>query len=217
VRVLAIDTSSAAVTAAVLELTPGVVLRAERVTLDARGHGEHLAPGIAECLAAAGVETRDLVAIVAGTGPGPFTGLRVGLVTAAVMGQVLGIPTYGVCSLDAIAGGYDGALPLLVATDARRSEIYWARYVDGARVDGPTVSRPADVPLEPGVMAGAGARSYADVLALPLVGPDHPPAAALVTCAAERIRAGAPSESLTPLYLRRPDAVAPGAPKPVTR
>lgn len=215
--VLAIDTSSAAVTAAVLELMPDVVLRAERVTIDARGHGEYLAPGIAECLAAAGVAPRELGAIVAGTGPGPYTGLRVGLVTAAVMGNVLDIPTYGVCSLDAIAGECDGALPLLVATDARRKEIYWARYVDGTRVEGPAVSRPADVPLESGVLAGAGARLYQEVLNAPFVGPDYPAAAALVRCAADRIRANAPSEQLTPRYLRRPDAVVPATPKAVTQ
>jgi tRNA A37 threonylcarbamoyladenosine modification protein TsaB len=105
---------------------------------------------------------------------------------------------------------------LLVATDARRKEVYWGRYVDGARVAGPDVSRPADIRVEARAMAGAGARLYRDVLGLPLVGPDHPSATALVRCAADRVRAGAPSEALTPLYLRRPDAVPPGQPKAVT-
>lgn len=214
--VLAIDTSSAAVTGAVVDLSSDTV-RAERVTLNPRGHGEYLAPAIAACLADAGVTPGELRAIVAGTGPGPFTGLRVGLVTAAVMGDLLGIPTYGVCSLDAIAGAHVGAQPLLVATDARRKEIYWARYVDGVRLEGPAVARPADVPVEARAMAGAGARLYADVLGLRLVGPDYPLALALVRCAADRIRAGAPSEPLTPLYLRRPDAVTPGTPKAVTQ
>ena len=212
--VLAIDTSSAAVTAAVLDVSDDVDLLAERVTLNARGHGEYLAPAIAACLGEAGVMPADLGAIVAGIGPGPFTGLRVGLVTAAVMGDVLAIPTYGVCSLDAVAGAHPGEL--LVATDARRKEVYWARYVDGARVEGPAVSRPAEVPRIECEMAGAGARLHAEVLRLPLVGPDYPGAAALVRCAADRIRAGAPSEPLTPLYLRRPDAVEPGRPKAVT-
>jgi len=222
VLVLAIDTSSAAVTAAVVELSPAAVVPlagdvtvlAERVALNARGHGEYLAPGISECLAEAGAAPGDLAAIVAGTGPGPFTGLRVGLVTAAVMADLLGIPAYGVCSLDAIAGTQAG--PLLVAADARRKEIYWARYLDGVRIEGPDVSRPADAVTFSGAMAGAGARLYADVLARPLVGPDHPSAGALVRCAADRIRAGAPSEALTPRYLRRPDAVEPGSPKAVT-
>ncbi len=214
--VLAIDTSSAAVTAAVVDLSSHeVAVRAERVTLNARGHGEYLAPAMAECLAKAGAASGDLSAIVAGTGPGPFTGLRVGLVTAAVMADLLGIPAYGVCSLDAIAGSPAG--PLLVATDARRQEIYWARYLDGARIEGPAVSRPADLAMGLGAMAGAGARLYADVLGLPLVDRDYPSAAALVQCAADRIRTGAPGELLTPLYLRRPDALEPGRPKAVTR
>jgi tRNA threonylcarbamoyl adenosine modification protein YeaZ len=220
VLVLAIDTSSAAVTAAVTEVAADGAdsggRYAERVTLNPRGHGEHLAPAIAACLAELGAGPGDLGAIVAGTGPGPFTGLRVGLVTAAVMGELLAIPTYGVCSLDAIAGAATGQSPLLVATDARRKEVYWGRYVDDARVAGPDVSRPADIRVEARAMAGAGARLYRDVLGLPLVGPDHPSATALVRCAADRVRAGAPSEALTPLYLRRPDAVPPGQPKAVT-
>jgi tRNA threonylcarbamoyladenosine biosynthesis protein TsaB len=221
VLVLAIDTSSAAVTAAVVELpaqggSGPDDRQAERVTLNARGHGEYLAPAVAACLADMGAAPGDLGAVVAGTGPGPFTGLRVGLVTAAVLGATLGIPTYGVCSLDAIAGAVAPDGPLLVATDARRKEIYWARYVDGARVAGPEVSRPADVTFDARAAAGAGARLYADVLGLAVIGPDYPSATALVQAAAGRIQAGAPSEPLTPLYLRRPDAVPPGRPKAVT-
>ena len=97
--------------------------------VDARAHGELLAPGIEWVLAEGGVRPADLTAIVAGLGPGPFTGLRVGLVTAASMGQALAVPTYGVCSLDGI-----GALTsdvTLVATDARRKEVYWAVYDRG--------------------------------------------------------------------------------------
>jgi tRNA threonylcarbamoyladenosine biosynthesis protein TsaB len=205
VLVLALDTSSAAVTAAVVELPPygdsgPDVRQAERVTRNARGHGEHLAPAVAACLADVGAAPGDLGAVV----------------TAAVLGATLGIPTYGVCSLDAIAGATSADGPLLVAADARRKEVYWARYVDGVRVTGPEVSRPADVPLGARAAAGAGARLYADVLGLALVGPDYPSATALVQAAADRIRAGAPSEPLTPLYLRRPDAVPPGRPKAVT-
>jgi tRNA threonylcarbamoyl adenosine modification protein YeaZ len=215
VLVLAIDTSSAAVTAALIDVSSDeVVVRAERVTLNSRGHGEYLAPAIAQCLAEAGAAPGELAAVVAGTGPGPFTGLRVGLVSAAVMADVLDIPAYGVCSLDAIAGARAG--PLLVATDARRKEIYWARYLDGARIEGPAVSRPADLAAGSGAMAGAGARLYRAALGLPLIDQDFPSAAALVQRAADRIRAGAPTEPLTPLYLRRPDAVEPGRPKAVT-
>src|SRR4051812_37296571 len=101
-------------------------LVAESIVVDARAHGEQLAPGIAAVLAEAGVRPRDLAAIVAGLGPGPFTGLRVGLVTAGVLGDTLGIPSYGVCSLDGLGAGTTGEV--LVATDARRKEVYWAAY-----------------------------------------------------------------------------------------
>ena len=207
--VLAIDTSSPAVTAAVASVGDGVRVLAQSAKVDARAHGELLAPSVAQCLAGAGATPKDLRAIVAGVGPGPFTGLRVGLVTAASMADSLGIPAYGVCSLDAIAGALDAA-SLLVATDARRREVYWARYVDGVRVAGADVSKPADVStVDSQAMAGAGARLYADVLGLPLLDLDYPDPAALVRVAADRVRSGAAADPLTPLYLRRPDAIVP--------
>lgn len=216
--VLVIDTSSAAVTAAVVDIAANeIALRGEHVTINARGHGEHLAPNIAAALADAGAGPADLRAIVAGTGPGPYTGLRVGLVTAAVMAETLGVPTYGVCSLDGIADVQCGS-QLLVATDARRKEVYWAVYLDGTALSAAAVSRPADVPVRCAtVMAGAGARLYAEVLGLPLLDHDHPSALALARRAAARIRSGAPSEALTPQYLRRPDAEQPHAPKAVSQ
>ncbi|HEY7047002.1 MAG TPA: tRNA (adenosine(37)-N6)-threonylcarbamoyltransferase complex dimerization subunit type 1 TsaB [Jatrophihabitantaceae bacterium] len=215
--VLAIDTSSAAVTAAVVEVDDAVRALAQRVTVDARAHGERLAPSIAECLAEAGAKPAGLGAIVAGVGPGPFTGLRVGLVTAAAMSDALGVPAYGVCSLDGIAGALDERA-LLVAGDARRREVFWARYVDGARVDGPRVHRPVEVStVDSTAMAGAGARLYADVLALPLRDVDYPDPAALVRAAVVRLRTPAAPDPLTPLYLRRPDAAEPHRPKAVSR
>ena len=214
--VLALDTSCAAITAAVAEVGDAVELLAVKVTVDARAHGEQLAPSIRYCLDRAGIGIDRLGAVVVGVGPGPFTGLRVGLVTAAVIAELRGIPAYGVCSLDAIAGALDGPGTLLVAADARRHEVYWARYVNGMRVGEPAVSRPADVPVQAEAMTGAGARRYADVLALPLLAVDYPDAEALVRCAAARVRDAAEGEPLTPLYLRRPDAVAPGPAKSVT-
>lgn len=216
--VLALDTSSAAVTAGIVEVgADAVTERASRVHVNARGHGELLAPGIAGCLRDVDATPRDLAAIVAGLGPGPFTGLRVGLVTAAVMAETLGIPAYGVCSLDAIAAAAQDESDLLVATDARRKEVYWARYdAAGERVDGPHVARPADVPLD-GItsIAGAGGRLYAfDRQRLDV---DHPPVLALAALAADRIRVHAPSEQLTPLYLRRPDAQVPTTHKQVSQ
>lgn len=218
VLVLALDTSSAAVTAGLVRVEgdlAGPV--AEQSTLNPRGHGEYLAPLIAGCLSDASAAPADLDAVVVGTGPGPFTGLRVGLVTAAVLSATLRVPAYGVCSLDAIGDSARDESELLVVTDARRKEVYWARYAFGARTDGPGVAKPADVPLD-GVtaLAGAGLELYE--------WPDvarrldrYPAPYNLVRCALDRLRAGAPSDPLTPLYLRRPDAVAPGAPKPVSQ
>ncbi|MFG1775361.1 tRNA (adenosine(37)-N6)-threonylcarbamoyltransferase complex dimerization subunit type 1 TsaB [Micromonospora sp. NPDC049048] len=221
--VLVVDSSTPAVTAALAEVTAeGVATRAHRRTVDARAHGELLAPQVDAVLAEAGARPADLGAIVAGLGPGPFTGLRVGLVTAATIGQVLGVPTYGVCSLDAIGHPAAAGEPVLAASDARRREIYWAVY-DGAgqRIVGPEVSTPAVAAerardLAVTVAVGDGAHRYADTLGLPVRDePRYPDADVLATLAAERIRAGAPSEALTPLYLRRPDAVAATARKPV--
>jgi tRNA threonylcarbamoyl adenosine modification protein YeaZ len=251
VLVLVLDTSTPAVTAAVVEIRDaepagagvthpadsdaGVVVRAERFVVDGRAHGELLAPQIAAVLAEVGVRARDLTAIVAGVGPGPYTGLRVGLVTAASMGQALNIPTYGVCSLDAL-GLAAGDGHVLAATDARRREVYWATYSDGVRVSEPDVSKPADLIGPDGVTGavdravGEGAVKYAYVLgrphdeALPAaiglpVDADllYPPARALAALAAVRVRGGAPGETLTPLYLRRPDAVEPAARKPALK
>nr|MDT0661112.1 tRNA (adenosine(37)-N6)-threonylcarbamoyltransferase complex dimerization subunit type 1 TsaB [Micromonospora sp. DSM 115978] len=248
--VLVVDSSTPAVAVALAEVsTDGVVLRAERGKVDARAHGELLAPQVEAVLAEVGARPRDLTAIVAGTGPGPFTGLRVGLVTAVSMGQALTIPTYGVCSLDAIGwaatvgSGATASAPaladpavvgppevvavpdrVLVATDARRREIYWAVYLGtGERVAGPDVGAPAAVAdraseLAASAAVGEGAQRYADQLGLPLLpGPAHPPPYALAVLAAPRVRAGAPGEPLTPLYLRRPDAVAATARKTVLR
>src|SRR3954470_24162455 len=144
--VLAIDTSSPAVTAGVVTVGPEVALAAVRAPLAARGHGELLASSLADCLADAGIRPDQVGAVVAGTGPGPYTGLRVGLVTAAAFADARGIPAYGVCSLDAIVSPGEGHS--IVVTDARRREVYWARYDEQAeRIDGPNVSAPADVPF----------------------------------------------------------------------
>jgi tRNA threonylcarbamoyl adenosine modification protein YeaZ len=208
VLVLALDTATPASTASLAEVTDtGMRGIAERRTVDARKHGELLAPEIAALFDEAGVRPRDLDAIVAGVGPGPFTGLRVGLATAASMGQTLEIPTYGVCSLDAL-GRAAGPGRVLVATDARRREVYWATYTDGKRTSDPDVAKPADIAVDVDRAVGEGALRYSDVFGVPI---DEvllfPPGAALVALAADRVRQRAPGEPLTPLYLRRPDAV----------
>jgi tRNA threonylcarbamoyl adenosine modification protein YeaZ len=225
VLVLALDTSAAAVSVAIVACPGGGVfddlldVRARQQVVGAHGHGEQLAPAIQRCLTEAAVTPGELAAVVAGTGPGPFTGLRVGLVTAGAFADALGIATYGVCSLDAIdrgAGEEGSPRAVLVATDARRREVYWATYVDGVRASGPEVCKPADVPTGGlTAMAGAGARLYADVLGLPVAGGEYPDPVELVRLALPRL--GAPSETLVPRYLRRPDAVPPGAAKVVSQ
>jgi tRNA threonylcarbamoyl adenosine modification protein YeaZ len=213
VLVLAFDTATPAVTAA---LHDGARVLAESTTIDARRHGELLAPTIETVLSEAGASLRDVTAIVAGSGPGPYTGLRVGLMTAQALATTLGVPAYGICSLDAVAygSGLDG--PFIAATDARRKEVFWARYADSrTRIDGPFVDRPADVPLAGLPVVGAGAALYPDVLGESSA-PPYPYAGSLAALAAERLAAGTSLDQPRPIYLRRPDAVAPGAPKRVT-
>ncbi len=140
-----------------------------------------------------------LDAVVVGCGPGPFTGLRVGMATAAAYGHALDIPVYGVCSLDAIGGATTGAS--LVVTDARRREVYWARYLDGVRVAGPAVNAATDVAIE-GVTAVAGSPEHAALFGLPVVGPVYPSGAGLVAA----VQDWDDPQPLVPLYLRRPDA-----------
>jgi len=203
--ILAMDTATPAVTAGVVRLEDVAVL-AERVTVDARAHAEQLTPNVLAALADAGLTVNDLDAVVVGCGPGPFTGLRVGMATAAAYGHALGVPVHGVCSLDAI--GVETRGDALVVTDARRREVYWARYRDGVRVDGPAVNAPTDVPAD--AHAVAGSPEHAALFDLPTLSPVYPTASGLVRAVAVWTAEPAP---LVPLYLRRPDA----KPSPVAR
>jgi len=213
VLVLAFDTATPAVTAA---LHDGQRVLAESTTIDARRHGELLVPTIETVLREAGTALSAVTAVVAGSGPGPYTGLRVGLMTAQGLATTLGVPAYGICTLDAVAYGSGLTEPFLVATDARRKEVFWARYSDArTRLDGPFVDRPADVPVEGLPVAGAGAGLYPGLLGRSDA-PPYPYGGFLAALAAERIAAGTELGPPRPIYLRRPDAVVPGAPKRVT-
>ncbi|MDQ4008193.1 MAG: tRNA (adenosine(37)-N6)-threonylcarbamoyltransferase complex dimerization subunit type 1 TsaB [Actinomycetota bacterium] len=199
---LAFDTATPAVTVA-LHDGSGVV--AEHAEVDAMRHGELLAPGIANVLEQAGATRDQLTAVAVGVGPGPFTGLRVGLVTARTLAMVLDVPVYGVCSLDVLAAGCKVTGPFTVATDARRKEVYWARYTDRlTRVEGPHVARPDDLQAS-GPVVGRGAVLYPDALpgATP---PEYPSAGVLADLVAHGKARVLPPE---PLYLRRPDVAAP--------
>ncbi|WP_433606502.1 tRNA (adenosine(37)-N6)-threonylcarbamoyltransferase complex dimerization subunit type 1 TsaB [Prescottella agglutinans] len=209
--VLAIDTSTPAVTAGVVRFdresdTGSPRALATRVTVDARAHAEVLTPQILECLAESGHTPADLEAVVVGVGPGPFTGLRVGMATGAAFGDALGIPVHGVCSLDAIAADVPGDRNLLVVTDARRREVYWARYAGGTRVAGPEVVKPSELEAAPSEVI-AGSASHVDMFDLPVEPVETPSPAGLVSVAALALRVGVEPEPLVPLYLRRPDAV----------
>ncbi|HZO66956.1 MAG: tRNA (adenosine(37)-N6)-threonylcarbamoyltransferase complex dimerization subunit type 1 TsaB [Kribbellaceae bacterium] len=220
---LAFDTSSAAVTVAVADPDTGEVL-ASSSTQDALRHGELLAPAIRTALAEAGVRPSDLTRIAVGAGPGPFTGLRVGLVTARTMADLLAIEVVAVCSLDILALESAEAGPVAVATDARRKEIYWAVYdapaANGSRhrIEGPAVDRPAVVAhvLRGLPVVGRGAVLYADQLDNKIVasGPEYPSAAVLAT----GVLAGAfELRAPEPLYLRRPDVTVSSGPKSVLK
>jgi tRNA threonylcarbamoyladenosine biosynthesis protein TsaB len=210
---LAFDTATPYVTVA---LHDGDDVVAERRSEQRMKHGEQLAPLIEAVLADAGIVRQDLTAIAVGIGPGPFTGLRVGLVTARTLAFVLEIPVYGVCSLDVLAvEAARGSLvdrEFMVATDARRKEVYLASYDErGRRLEGPDVLRPADAATDLPVV-GEGGELYPEAF------PDRrdptlPSAGWLARAVAEEL---AELHDPEPMYLRRPDAVAPGLPKRVS-
>ena len=226
---LAFDTATPAVTVA-LRGDEGVL--AEHTEIDARRHGELLAPGIEKVLADAGCSRTGLTGVAVGVGPGPFTGLRIGLMTARALGDALAIPVHGVCTLDILAAqvtaegdaGPGGAAgpggPFAVATDARRREVYWAGYDAAGRREGePAVDRPAQIAgrLAALPVAGEGPRLYTEQFPLG-IGPALPSAAVLADLVARLLRED-PAALLEPfpLYLRRPDAVEPSARKPVSQ
>ncbi|OEU85278.1 tRNA threonylcarbamoyladenosine biosynthesis protein TsaB [Streptomyces abyssalis] len=216
---LALDTATPAITVALYD-TDGDRLLAASDQTDARRHGELLLPSVDRVLREAGRPLRDVDRVVVGTGPGPYTGLRVGLATAESFGAALGIPVLGMCTLDGIAYASGLEVPFVVATDARRKEVYWARYSDArTRLGDPAVDRPGELPAEITALpaVGAGARLYEETFTglrtdLPL----DSSAAALACLAAERLAKGEEFPPPRPLYLRRPDARVPANYKVVT-
>ncbi|MCX8453290.1 tRNA (adenosine(37)-N6)-threonylcarbamoyltransferase complex dimerization subunit type 1 TsaB [Paenarthrobacter ureafaciens] len=215
--ILAIDTSAVASAALISDEALETVVDSF-VTEDTRSHAEVLAPGISQLLARAGITGADIDAIVTGVGPGPFTGLRSGIATARTLSFVWNKPLYGQMSLDAIAlevAGSTSAVPeFLVATDARRKEVYWARYTlaDGQLphlVDGPHVGFAAQLPDLP--VFGAGAGLYSEILdANENFAATQPDAASLGQFALAKLAAGETLLDSTPLYLRESDAQVPG-------
>ncbi|WP_430867679.1 tRNA (adenosine(37)-N6)-threonylcarbamoyltransferase complex dimerization subunit type 1 TsaB [Demequina aurantiaca] len=198
--ILAIDTSSA-ISVAVVD---GDHTLAERSQFAPRGHAELLSGMIEEVLLEAGIRERGPDSIVVGTGPAPFTGLRVGLVTARTLAMVWGVSVRGVCSLDAMgAQAADaGHSAVTVVGDARRKEVYWATYTDGMADGEPRVSAPGDVsPV--GAVVGRGAQLYPD--AFPSATSADPDPAWLARVVSRRLANGEESFPTEPMYMRRPD------------
>lgn len=218
VLALGIDTSTPMVSVALVRDDEVLARRDELVH---NAHGEVLAVLVADALREAGVAAADLDVLGVGLGPGPFTGLRAGIVTAAAMSDALEIPSYGMCSLDAIARPFaaDGT-PFAVVTDARRRQVYWAIYSPaGDRIEGPEISTPADLAEHlrgrVGVVTGTAAPDHVEVFeGCRLSDRRWPDSAVIAIDAMSRTRES--PQPLTPLYLRRPDARPPGAPKKVT-
>jgi tRNA threonylcarbamoyl adenosine modification protein YeaZ len=169
---LAIDTSTSRTSVAIIE--NGTVLYSGYRD-GATAHGPSLPALVQEGLAVSDVDQ-----VVVGMGPGPFTGLRVGIAFAQSFALAREIPVRGVCSLDAIATQISDD-DFIITVDARRKEVYWARYTNGVRVGQPAVNFPADV---------TGAPIHADLF---------PDMVSLVNL---------PGNITEPIYLRRPDAVA---------
>jgi tRNA threonylcarbamoyl adenosine modification protein YeaZ len=170
--VLAIDTSTSRSCVAIID---GSNLLYSGYRDGATAHGPSLPALVQEALAVSDVDE-----VVVGMGPGPFTGLRVGIAFAQSFALAREIPVRGVCSLDAIAAQVTEK-DFIITVDARRKEVYWAHYTNGIRVGEPAVNFPADV---------TGAKIHADLF---------PDMVALVNL---------PGNIIEPMYLRRPDAVA---------
>ena len=171
-KVLAIDTSTSRTSVAIIEDSK-VLYNGFRD--GATAHGPSLPALVQEALAVSDVDE-----VVVGMGPGPFTGLRVGIAFAQSFALAREIPVRGVCSLDAIAAQIQEN-DFIITVDARRKEVYWARYTNGVRVADPAVNFPADV---------TGAVIHEDLF---------PEMLSLVNL---------PGNITEPIYLRRPDAVA---------
>jgi tRNA threonylcarbamoyladenosine biosynthesis protein TsaB len=203
-NVLAIDTS-VGVSVAILR-SNGEVTQSHAV--DHGMQGELTAELISKVVSDSGLKIEEITDLVVGVGPGPFTGLRVGLVTASVFAHAREIPIHGICSLDAIA--FDYAKPCIVVTDARRKELYWARY-EGIRIGEPQVSKPEAIASQfPDVdFVGPGSNLYPDYVSGNLMELKAGSLAKLFASGSAQL------VDVLPMYLRKPDAVEPTSRKSV--
>ena len=208
--ILAIDTSAGTSVA----LVDGGRILAEHSVADTMRHAEVVGALILRCLSSAGISASDITAVVAGMGPGPFTGLRVGIAAADAFSVGASIPLLPMVSHDGIAAAHFAAVtggPITVVTDARRRELYWSTYsglnADGLpeRIAGPNLAKAGEVPLT--------------VLGLsPLVLEATEVSAAALALSAERLfAAGHSFERFEALYLRSPDITLSNGPKRVVQ
>ena len=177
-----------------------------------RSHAELTQKLVDDCLAEAGIGVAELGEIVVGLGPGPFTGLRVGIVTGTVLASLLGIPVRGVCTLDALAAcwlaQHEAPAEFLVASDARRRELYWAKYAANGRIGEPQVSAPDAIPQLP--ILGPCVSVYPELFAgHALPDADQALDGGLFAALAKQL----PNLGLEPIYLRKPDATEPSTRK----
>lgn len=219
--ILSIDTSQSA-SVALVDTDTGSVIAAEQAD-DQRRHVEFIGPALARILA----EDARPELVVVGIGPGPFTGLRVGIAAGVAVGQARGIPVKGLLSQAAIAEEFvrtvadESGRPVLIASDARRKEVYFS-VVDSADATlsaGPFVAKPAEVAsvlADPGFRLdaieeklGRGFLLYPDILGGPSVESiTDPRAEYLALAAARELAAGRELREPIPEYLREPDAKA---------
>jgi tRNA threonylcarbamoyladenosine biosynthesis protein TsaB len=189
---LAIDTSTSRTSVAVVD--QGAILW-HGYQDGATSHGHSLPSLVATALISAPL----IEQVVVGMGPGPFTGLRVGIAFSRTFALARAIPVIGICSLDAIAALVREKDEFLIATDARRKEIYWAQYRSGSRIDGPHVDLPSVIMMMGLPIFGEGAVKYGIALTDEDQFPDPRSLVALSENTEFHID--------TPIYIRRPDAV----------
>lgn len=194
--ILAIDTSAGTSVALVGD---GIV--AEAATADTRSHAEHIGVFIERVLSDSGAIPESVTAVMVGLGPGPFTGLRVGIAAGITFALGRDVQVYGVPSHDAVAVGKDSCT---VVTDVRRRELAWTTYRGGFAVDGPALTTEATLGKD------------VDLAEFPEARADVVSAALLATAGATRLERGDDLSSLTPLYLRAPDATPSNGPKRVS-
>ncbi|AOY56456.1 tRNA (adenosine(37)-N6)-threonylcarbamoyltransferase complex dimerization subunit type 1 TsaB [Candidatus Rhodoluna planktonica] len=207
--ILAIDTSAGTSVA----LLQGDEVRAEVNIPDAMKHAELIGSAIAQVLSDAGVAASKVSSVVVGRGPAPFTGLRVGIAAAVMFAAGVEAPIFGVVSHDAmafaelrdkpeIAAAISATSPLLVTTDARRREVYWATYSGVS---------PQGLPLlaqGPGVLTPAALEDYlVDRNLTPIKVEGIISATAIGQLFSRQLLAGLGSNDISALYLREPDAV----------